>query len=277
MKEGDLVKTVARAADLLYWLATSPRPARFSEICRGVRLGKPVVHRLLSTLEHKGLIAKNPQDRVYSLGAGIATLAANLLHRGDLISKSQPAMRELWEAFGETVTLSIRVEFQRFCIYQLESPHPLRYTLPLGRPLPLYAGATGKLLLAMMPDEKIDQYLAGTPLVRLGPTTPTDAKRLRRELLEVRRKAYATSTDETGPGGTGIATAIYGAGDECIASVGLFAPKTRMSSQRLHEATEPVLHAAQAISSAVGALVGGQPVAAAGGMRNSFQAGRLSQ
>jgi len=273
MKEGDLVKTVVRAADLLYWLAVNPRPARFSEICRGVRLGKPVVHRLLATLEHKGLIAKNPLDRVYSLGAGIATLAANLLYRGDLISQSQPTMRELWETSDETVTLSIRVEFQRFCIYQLESPHSLRYTLALARPLPLYCGATGKLLLAMMPDQKIDQYLAVTPLVRLGPNTPTDARRLRRELLEIRRKTYATSTEETGPGVAGIAAAIYGAGDECVASIGLFAPKARMGPQRLQEATDPVLRAAQAISSAVGGLGGGQLVAAAGGVRNSLKLG----
>jgi DNA-binding IclR family transcriptional regulator len=266
-RKKSLMKTVVKAADLLYWLAANPHPARFTEICRGVQLDKPVVSRLLAALQHKGLVSKNSRDGLYSLGAGVATLAANLFYRGDLISQSQPTMRQIWEEFRETVTLSVRVEFQRFCIYQLESPNGLRYTLPLGQPLPLYCGATGKLLLAMMPDPEIEQYLATTRLVRLGPNTPTDATRLRHELIEIRRKGYATSTEETGPGVSGIATAIFGPGNNCVASIGLFAPKTRMPHDQLQQATEPVLRAARTISRELGAIASERDVTAVGSAR----------
>ncbi len=248
-----LVKTVLKTADLLYWLAANPHPVKFSEICRGVKLDKPVVSRLLATLAHRGLVSKNSHDGRYSLGAGIATLAANVFYRGDLVMVSQPAMRSLWERFSETVTLSVRVGFQRFCIYQLESPHGLRFTLPLGRPLPLYCGATGKLLLAMMRDEEIDEYLAATPLVRLSVNTPTDAVVLRREIAEIRRARYATSTEESQPGVAGTAAPIFGPANTCVGSIGLFAPKTRMPEEHLAETTGPALTAARVISRELGA------------------------
>ncbi|MBI2525125.1 MAG: IclR family transcriptional regulator [Candidatus Rokubacteria bacterium] len=255
-----VVKTVVKAADLLYWLAGNPQPVKFSEICRGLELDKPVVSRLLATLQHKALVSKNAHDGRYSLGAGIATLAASVFYRGDIAALSQTTMRRLWEEFSETVTLSIRVEFQRFCIYQLESPHGLRYTLPLGRPLPLYCGATGKLLLAMMRDQEVDEYLVATPLVRLAANTPTDAARLRAEIGVIRQKGYAVSTEETGPGVAGIAAPIFGPANTCVASIGLFAPKTRMPPARLEEAIEPALQAGQAISRELGATGGSRVI-----------------
>lgn len=247
------MKTVAKAVDLLYWFAANPQPVRFTEVCRGTRFGKAVVHRLLMTLEYKRLVVRDGQEGAYSLGPGIGALAASLFHRGDLVSQSHPTMRALWMQFQETITLIVRSGFERFCIYQLESPRSLRYALPLGGAYPLYCGAAGKLLLAMMADEEIAQYLAQVRLVRLGPNTPVDPERVWEHVRKIRVKGYAVTTEETALGVTGIAAPIFGVGDRCVASLGLFAPKALMPARRVREATEAMVVGARAISSALGA------------------------
>ncbi|MBI2528248.1 MAG: IclR family transcriptional regulator [Candidatus Rokubacteria bacterium] len=253
-RQPNVIQTIARAVDVLYWLAGNPRPVKLSEISRHFHLSKAVAHRLLATLEGKALVSRNPRDRLYSLGGGIATLASSLLYRGDLVSRSQEAMQRLWEALGETVSLNIRIDFQRFCVSQLESPRSLRYTLPLGTPLPLYCGAIGKTLLAMMAGEEIERYLEVTPLVRLGPNTPLDPTRLREELRDIRGRGYATALEETGPGGGGVAAPILDVGHQCVAALGVFAPVSRIPVERLREMGELVLREARAISERLGYL-----------------------
>lgn len=252
-RRGDVVQTIARAADLLYWFADNSGPVKFSEICRRFRLSKAVTHRLLTTLEYKGLIVREASTRAYSLGGGIAKLATHLLYAGDLVSVSRETMHRLQASLAESITLSIRIDFQRFCIYQLESPLSLRFTLPLGKPQPLYCGATGKLLLAMMDDAEIRRYFEAVPLVPLTPTTPTDRTRLLGEIEEVRGAGYATSVEEADAGGAGVASPIMGVGSRCLGALGVLGPTARMLSRGLGEIGKELTPEARRISSRLGA------------------------
>lgn len=243
-----LVQSVANAADVLYWFAANPDPARFSDVCRGVRLSKAATYRLLSTLESKGLLTRSSRGSAYCLGAGAATLGAALLFRHDLVGQSHDVMRRLWETTGESVNLNVRVDFQRVCVSQLESPQPLRYAVRLGKPLPIYCGAAGKVFLAMLDDEQIRSYLSITPLARVGPNTITEPDRLWQELIEIRRKGYATGVEETGSDVAGVAAPILDGRGQCVAGLSVYAPKTRMPPERLENIAQVVVKSAKDIS-----------------------------
>ena len=65
-------------------------------------------------------------------------------------------MRRLRDEVGESVHLYVRDEDTRICIAAVEARHELRPFIQLGRPLPLRAGAAGKVLLAFA-DEDIQR------------------------------------------------------------------------------------------------------------------------
>jgi len=65
-------------------------------------------------------------------------------------------MRHLRDQVGESVHLYVRERDTRTCIAAVEARHELRPFIQLGRPLPLRAGAAGKLLLAFA-DEDIQR------------------------------------------------------------------------------------------------------------------------
>lgn len=237
-----------KAVDVLFWFAAHSAPARFSDVCRALGLSKAGMHRLLLTLANKELVFRNPHDGTYCLGPGIARLSASVLSPHKLVAASTTTMQRLWDAFGETILLSVRIGLQRVCVSQLESPRPLRYALPLGTPFPLYCGSTGKVLLAMMDDAEIERYLASTPLVALGPNTITDAKQLLRDIADIRARGYAVSFEETGVGGGGASAPIFSAEGRCIAALSFYAPKARLSSPSLNRTSKLLVEAANEIA-----------------------------
>ena len=56
-------------------------------------------------------------------------------------------MRELAARHRETVNVYVARDIYRVCIAQQESPQPLRHVVHVGDELPMWAGASAKILL----------------------------------------------------------------------------------------------------------------------------------
>ncbi len=69
----------------------------------------------------------------------------------------------------------------------------------MGDYLPLHAGASGKVLLAYLPEEKREQIIAGIPLKRYTSLTITNRKDLEESLEEIRKKGFGISRGEREP------------------------------------------------------------------------------
>lgn len=247
-------RTVAKAADVLLCFTAARPEWRISELSRQLGMSKTIVHRLLGTLQRKGFVVRNATDRSFSPGPAVLQLAGAFVGRGDLIAKSQGPMRELAEALGETVMLSVRLGDHRICVHQIESQHALRYTMPSHHPLPLYGGSTGKLLLASLSDPEIETYLERTPLRRQAPRTIVDPRRLRQEVRRIRQRGYAVSVDEGSAGAVGVAAFVHGPGGAVVGALTVTAPKLRMPTRRIPDVAGLVTAHARRISARMGWL-----------------------
>ena len=115
-----------------------------SEVARELSVTVPTAHRLLNVLTHHGFLARFGRGRfrlgleAISLGRRALALSTSFLLRSDL--------RELAAAAGETALLTVPEEHvgASLCIDRVESSHPLRLSLDVGRLTPLHAGASAK-------------------------------------------------------------------------------------------------------------------------------------
>ena len=113
----------------------------------------------------------------------------------------------------------------------------------------MHAGASGKLLLASLPEERIDAILA-KPLVAFTPRTLTDPKRLRAELARVRRLGYAQDKGEGVPSVLAFAGPVIDTRGEVVAAVS--APFLAGAGPgRTEEIRLATIAAARAISDAI--------------------------
>jgi DNA-binding IclR family transcriptional regulator len=244
-------EAAARVADVLLMFASGPTALGVSEIARELHLSKAVVHRILQSLASRTLVRVDADTREYQLGPGAVALGARAMRDFDLRRVAREPLRELRDATRETTTLSALVRGARLYLDQYESPQEIKMTVGLGRPHPLYAGASSRAILAFLPDEAVEQVLA-QGLERLTPETLEDPAQLRHQLAATRKDGYATSRGERQHGAGSVAAPVFGMDGDVVGSISVCGPITRFDAAAVARYVPLVQATAERISRGMG-------------------------
>lgn len=218
-----------------------------TELAHHLSLPKSVVFRWLATLKGIGFVAQDPETRRYRLGLRAISLGLTALDQVSLTQLALPVMEDLRARSSETVTLSLRVDDHRVYVSQLEGPQDVRMRVKIGKPWPLYAGASGRAILAALSDEEVDGYLSRVPLVPLTSHTISDKAELLLSIEEVRRAGYAVSQGERDAWAGSVAAPIR-EGSKVVGSISVCGPLPRFSRERAEEFGRMVAEAAIGLS-----------------------------
>jgi IclR family acetate operon transcriptional repressor len=199
------VKSATRTLDIIEYVVARGRPLVAQEIA--VALGIPVssLSYLLATLVERGYLARD--GRRYSAGPGLARLQAKSGGLG-LRERAAPLVRSLRVALNETASFFVRSGWEVEALVTETSEQALRYSLETGRRLPMHALASGKALLAALPDAELEAYFANYERERFTGSTVTAEKALRRDLAEIRRTGFAVTNEEYSLGIRGIGKVV---------------------------------------------------------------------
>lgn len=243
------IATVERAADILmHFAATSGPDLGVTEIADDLGLSKAAVHRVLASLRSRGLVDLDERTRRYSLGVSTMKLGLAYLDRIDVRRTAQPYLQELSARTNETATLSVAVGTRsRIYVDQVTPEREVIMAVTLGEPYPLHAGASSRALLAFLPDERIEEYITGGPLVSMTPSTIIDPETLRRDLATVREQGWARSAAERKNGAASVAAPVRGHDGYAVAVVSVCGPLERFSSE-FEGCRDALLHATTMLS-----------------------------
>jgi len=234
------VRSVQRALDILA-LLTAERPSvSIREIVNATGLAKTTVIRLVSTLEHSGLLWATTSG--YMAGPGLWRWAHLAQRSWELPPETQLGMRELAARQRETVNVYVARDIFRVCIAQQESPQPLRHVVHIGDELPMWAGATSKVLL---------RDASPTLLARVAqnsPYGPGHVKRLQEWIDEASVAGHAVSHGERDEGLSAVAAPIFGRSGAVVAALSLSGPTVRFTEPRIAEFAVEVKRLAQHVS-----------------------------
>ena len=247
------VNVLDRAITVLKAFDSNHRSLTLSEIAVRANLHVSTCLRLLSTLTRHGLIRRDQDNGRYSLGYEILALAEIARGSSGLAEWARPAMREVCQAFDETVVLSIRNGDYRIDLDQEIGQQNVRRVLSLGEAKPLYAGAASQVLMSGLTDSEIDDYLSRIPLIKLAENTITDPQELRQILARIRREGFAESfQQQSDQGGAGIAAGIFDARRQMVGAIGVSVPQYRFTPTLRSKLIPVVMAAANKISLVLG-------------------------
>lgn len=199
-----------------------------SEIQTELGYPKSTIFRILSTLEKYNYIKKNPDNHRYSLGFQFFRLGSIVQSEFDFRQVALPVMKQLVNETNETVELNIVDGSSRICIEKVDSPLDVRNFVRIGERKPLYAGASGKVLLAFLPPDEREKILDNLR------ASDIDIDKLKEELAEIREKGYKVTKGERVAGSFAIACPIFDYTSELVAGLTIAGPIQRLTKE--HEA-----------------------------------------
>lgn len=243
------VAAVDEALGLLLLVATAP-DLGVTELARRSGNTKARAYRLLTTLEGRHFVERHGDPAVYRLGTQSLMVGLAAKEQIGLITHAQRHLKELSEQFNETTQLRILDGLESVCVALVESTRDLRVGTYVGRRRPLYAGASGKVLVAFGSDELRRAVVEGT-FQKFTPNTPSKTK-LSQELAKIRAQGYATSIGEVTSEVTAVAAPVRDATGEVIATIGLSVPNTRAGEKALKGYIAAVVKQAATLSKELG-------------------------
>lgn len=223
-----------------------------TEISKALSIDKPVVYRVLSTLQELGYVVQNPRNEKYWFSAKFVNVSSIILSQLDLRQKSLPPMRELTDKTGEVTHLAILEGWEVIYMEKIESPQLVRLDSWVGMRMPAYATALGKVLLAYSPREVSRSILENKKLVKLTRHTITNIEKLEQQFQEIKKKGSAIDDREQSEDVRCIAAPIKDHTGEVVAAISCSAPTNRMSLKRAEKLMPIVERAAMKISIAMG-------------------------
>lgn len=220
--------TVHRAVRLMTVISESDRPLGVTEISGRMLLPVSTVHRLLNLLREEGIVSHDEEDRTYYVGAEFYRISSNVLSAVPVAKIGQKHITALSAHIDETVILGLHLPERHAMAFvaRADGSHPLQYRIPLNVPMPLVWGASGKSILAYLPEDKVRETLAHAQPAATTGAAPPALPTLMKELRKVRERGYVATFNEKSLGAYGLAAPFFGA-HGILGCVCITAPKER--------------------------------------------------
>ncbi|MFS0840479.1 IclR family transcriptional regulator [Paenibacillus sp. 1P03SA] len=232
------VRAVERALDVLLCY-TDATELTLTEISSKVSLHKSTVYRLLASLEAKGFLVRESDGDKYRLGFSIWELAAHLSQSDDPGMILLPEMERLRDQVNETISLYVRDGRERVRVQAVQSNHAIRRVAPVGARMPLFVGASSKVLLAFGEAEVQEQAMLEAELAGIL------REPFLQQLHETRKAGYATSVEEREPGAAALAAPVFNRAGKLVAALAVSGPSNRLTLEAMLEQAPVVMEAAR--------------------------------
>ncbi|MDI2030504.1 IclR family transcriptional regulator [Saccharopolyspora sp. TS4A08] len=243
------VQSVDRAVALLNAVAaSSPEGRPAAELAADCGLNRATAWRLLATLEHHGLIERDPVTNRYAIGFAISRMAATA-GVDVLVRRAHDVLERLSRKTGETANLAVVQRLGLTYVDEVVPPVVLSARW-LGRQVPIHATSAGKAFLAWLPEDEVEAMLA-SPLPEYTATTRTDQDALRSELAEIREQGYSVSVGELESQVYGVAAPVLDTSRRPFAIVSIWGPRDRVPESRFAELGALARDAASEIAAAM--------------------------
>ncbi len=246
------VQSIGRAFAIMEEIARNRDGIGLAELSKRVGLHNSTTFHLVRTMVALGYVRQLKDSKRYRIGRPLFALAANALDEIEMMSLATPVLEALSRETGESAHFSVRMNDSVVVLARTSGPGAFQMADRVGVVRPAYCTALGKIMLAALSDEQVDDYLERTELTAMTPNTITTAERMRREVTEVRRAGLAIDDGEFDPEARCVALPVRDFTGQVIGALGISGPVWRLSIDTLKKRAALVRAAADKLSAEFG-------------------------
>ncbi|WP_238456532.1 IclR family transcriptional regulator [Desulfotruncus arcticus] len=221
------MRAVNRAFEILEVLCSEKEPQSLASLHKTLGLSKTTLARILNTLEKGGYVERDDSLQKYALGMKFLHYSYAVSERLTVKQVAAPIIKRIRDNCMETVYIYILHGNKRICVHCLQGKSSVRVMVYIGQVSPLYAGASGKAILAYFPEEELEQYFNEVELKPLTPSTIINRDLLEHDLKLIRQRGYAISIGEKDSGAISVSAPIWDKDGKVTSAISIAAPLDR--------------------------------------------------
>jgi len=192
-------------------------------------LSRAAVRRCLYTLTKLGFAGAEDGSR-YSLRPRMLTLSHTYTASNTLSSAAQPILERMSSALRESFSVATLDGEDIVYIARTTVSRVMAVDLHIGSRLPAYCTSMGRVLLAYLPADQLESYLAKVVLTPYTTRTVNSIEKLRLHLRNIRRSGYAICDQEYEVGLRSLAVPVYAPSGRAVATINLSGNAQRMTA-----------------------------------------------
>jgi len=223
---------------------------------KALGMSRASAYRYFSLLARAGFV-EPVSGRGYALGPAIVALDRQIRLSDPLVQAAVDLMVDLAKTTGGAILLCRLYEGRVLCVHQERGARvPAFVSYERGRPMPLYRGATSKVILAFMPPRALDALVERdrADITRAG--LRPDGVALRQALEPVREKRLCVTDGEIDQGVCGAAVPLFER-SRVVGSLSVALPSAAMRNGAMRRAARLLVRAGQRIEAELERKPGG--------------------
>ena len=249
---GEYINSIIRATNILeLYGKLGVQYLGVAEISKELGLHKTTVFRVVKTLEHQGWLRQDTPNGKYKLSSKIVALASSATHAlsfmEDVVLEE---MRDLRDEYNEDLVLTGVMDEVAVCLEKVQSTNMLRVHSRVGRTSNMLRGSTGKILLAFLPEEKIQTIL--NKGFTDSPEDQEERRRLEEALVKIREDRFCSTTSEQDPGITSMAVPVFDRDGSIRYSLAILGEENRMIQKGLDKMLSSLRQSAARLEAQMG-------------------------
>jgi IclR family transcriptional regulator, pca regulon regulatory protein len=252
----DIIKAFAAVSEPGADLPRNMRPAdamTLSEVAEKTGLARAVVRRFLYTLVELGYVITD--GKYFRLTAKILDLGFAYLSSFSLPKIAERFLEEVTLETKESSSASVLDGHDIVYVARVQTRRIMSMSLGIGSRLPAFCTSMGRVLLAHLPPEALEQYFKTAKLSTFTEKTIDRPEALRKELSTVAKQGFALIDQELELGLRSLAVPVFAGRGRAVAAINIGTQAARTTKTQLLQEYLPVLRkAAKNISSCLGHL-----------------------
>ena len=214
----DFVTALARGLAVLLALSDKKRRMSIAQVSYRTGIPRAAARRSLHTLAKLGFVAADDARRYY-LRPRVLSFSHAYLSASQLAVLAQPILDRLGESLREACSLGILDGDEIVYLARSASSRIMSPALNVGRRLPAYCTSIGQVLLAHLPPDELNDYLARVKFYPYTEHTLTSLPKLREVLKTVRETGFAFASQQMEPRFCTIAVPVRDSAGHYVAGI----------------------------------------------------------
>jgi len=239
----NFMTSLARGLAVIQAFSQRQRELTVSQISVKTGFSRAAARRCLYTLSKLGFAASD-DSRYFHLTARVLALGHSYLASMPLAAMAQPILENVSHIVHESCSIATLDGMEIVYIARANVTRIMSIDLGVGSRLPAFCTSMGRILMADLPGEKLDEFLSRVDFRRFTERTVPNVEKLRQILRTVQRNGYCIVDQELEAGLRSLAVPIKDSAGRVIAALNVGTHAQRVSLQDLTSRLLPQLRAA---------------------------------